>query len=91
MFVVPDEIPSTEVDMPVLSGEVSVAKLLPLVQPDLKPDELKALLKDAFGDGPTTGKDTISISVEGGDKLTAKVKMKGKALRLFAGLTILKG
>jgi hypothetical protein len=75
----------------VISAEVSAAKLLPLIQPDLKPDELKALIKDAFGDGPTTGKDTISFSVEGGNQLTVKLKVKGKALRAFAGLDLLKG
>jgi hypothetical protein len=79
------------ITVPVLSGEVAVAKFLPLAQPDLKPDELKALLKDAFGDGDTTGKDTIGFSVEGGDKLTAKLKVKGKAVRMFAGLDLLKG
>jgi hypothetical protein len=79
------------VPVSVLSGEVAAAKLLPLLPQDIKPDELKALLKDAFGDGSPAGKDTISISVEGGDKLTAKVKMKGKAIRLFAGLDLLKG
>jgi hypothetical protein len=78
------------VAVPVVSGEIAAAKLLPLIQPDLKPDELKALLKDAFGGSPD-GKDTISFSVEGGDKLTAKLKVKGKALRLFAGLDLLKG
>ncbi|MCI0705136.1 MAG: hypothetical protein L0241_29095 [Planctomycetia bacterium] len=79
------------VPVAVMSGEVSLAKLLPLIQPDLKPDELKALIKDAFGDGPTTGKDTIGFSVEGGDKLTVKFKVKGKAVRLGAGLDLLKG
>lgn len=77
--------------VPVVSVDVAVAKLLPLVQPDLKPDELKALLKDAFGDGPTTGKDTINVTIEGGDKLTMKLKVKGKAIRLGASLDLLKG
>lgn len=75
----------------VISTEVSVAKLLPLAQPDLKPDELKALIKDAFGDGPVAGKDTIHFSVEGGTQLTVKMKVKGKAIRAFAGLDLLKG
>lgn len=79
------------VPVPVLSGEVAVAKLLQLAQPDLKPDELKALLKDAFGDGSTTGKDTIAFSVEGGAALTLKAKIKGKAVRAFVGLDLLKG
>ena len=66
--------------------EVSMAKIVPLTDNNLKPDELKALLKDAFGDGPTAGKDTVTVAVEGGDKLRIKVKMKGKALRLLTTL-----
>lgn len=66
--------------------EVSVAKLVPLTDNKLKPDELKALLKDAFGDGPTAGKDTLSVTVAGGDKLSVKVKLKGKAFRLLTTL-----
>jgi hypothetical protein len=79
------------VSVPVVSVDISVAKLLPLIQPDLKPDEVKSILKDAFGDGPTAGKDTIKLSVEGGDKLSIKFKVKGKAVRLFTGLTVLRG
>jgi hypothetical protein len=73
------------------SVELSAAKLVQLTQPDLKPDELKALLKDAFGEGAPDGKDTLSFRVEGGDKLSAKFKVKGKAIKLFAGLGVLKG
>ncbi len=79
------------VPVAVVSTEVAVAKLLPLVQPDLKPDELKALLKDAFGNGPTTGKDTVVFSVTGGDQLTVRFKVKGKAIRAGAGLDLIKG
>lgn len=78
------------VSVPVVAVDVSVAKLLPLVQPDLKPDELKALLKDAFGEG-STGKDMVNFRVEGGDKLTVKLKAKSQTLRLGAGLNLLKG
>jgi|SRR5579883_256501 len=79
------------VSVPVASVDVAVAKLLPLIQPDLKPDELKALVKDAFGDGSTTGKDTVSFRVEGGDKLTVKLKAKSQIVRLGVGLDLLKG
>lgn len=75
----------------VASFDVSVAKLIPMLQPDLKPDELKALLKDAFGDGNPAGKDTLRVSIEGGEKLSIKLNMKGKALRVFAGAELLKG
>lgn len=79
------------VPVPVASADAAVAKLVTLFQPDLKPDELKALLKDAFGDGPTAGKDTATFSIEGGEQLKAKVKLKGKALRFGAGLDVIKG
>ncbi len=78
------------VPVPVVSGDVAIAKLLPLIQPDLKPDELKALLKDAFGDGPITGKDAVAFSITGGDQLTVKFKVKGKAIRAGMGLDRLK-
>ena len=67
---------------PVLSAEIALAKAVPLFQKNLKPDELKALIKDAFGAGSPEGKDTMSISIEGGKQLTVKVKVKGKAFRL---------
>ncbi len=53
--------------MPVLSVEVSLAKVVPLVAKNLKPDEVKALLKDAFGDGAPAGKDTVTVTITGGD------------------------
>ncbi|MFM8270823.1 MAG: hypothetical protein ACKODX_00595, partial [Gemmata sp.] len=74
------------VSVPALSGEVAAAKVVPLLQPDIKPDELKALLKDAFGDGSPAGKDTVTLSVAGGDKLTIALKAKGKAVRAGTGL-----
>ena len=79
------------VAVPLLSGNVALAKMIPLVNRDLKPDELKALLKDAFGGEPTTGKDTVGITLEGGDKLTFKIKGKGKAIGLGTTMTVIKG
>ncbi|HJZ57787.1 MAG TPA: hypothetical protein VKE74_22700 [Gemmataceae bacterium] len=75
--------------VPVLSVEVAAAKLLPVVQPDLKPDELKAALKDAFGDSPA-GKDTITVTVEGGKQLSVRAKAKGKVLKLAVALDAFK-
>lgn len=74
-----------------LSGEFSVSKLLPLAEMDLKPDEVKAIVKDAFGDASPTGKDTIRFAVEGGDKLAVKIVVKGKAVKLLAALQTVKG
>lgn len=76
---------------PVLQLEIAAAQLLKVAQPDLKPDEVKALLKDAFGDGPAAGKDTIRVTVTGGTALTVKATVKGKALRMFLALGLLKG
>jgi hypothetical protein len=76
---------------PVLQLDIAASQLLKVAQPDLKPDELKALLKDAFGDGAVAGKDTIRVTVTGGTALTAKANVKGKALRMFLALGLLKG
>lgn len=76
---------------PVAAADASAARLLPLMHPDLKADELKALLKDAFGDGGPSGKDRATLLVTGGQQLTAKLRVSGKAVRLGAGLDLLKG
>lgn len=68
--------------VPVFAGDLSVAKLMPVINPNLKPDELKALLKDAFGDAGPQGKDTLAVRVTGGESLKVQAKLKGKALRL---------
>jgi hypothetical protein len=67
---------------PVLDAEVALAKLVPLVEKKLKPDEMQALIKDSFGNSPPAGKDTIGLSIQGGKQLSVKFKMKGKAFRL---------
>jgi hypothetical protein len=74
------------VPAPVFSAELAFAKLVPLVGQNLMPDEIKALMKDAFPDGNPTGKDTLSISVTGGNALTVKGKLKGKGIRLLTAL-----
>ncbi len=79
------------VSVPALSVDVAFAKLVPIIGQNLKPDELKAMMKDAFGDGPPTGKDTLNITVTGGDRLTVKGKLKGKGVRLLVTLEQLKG
>jgi hypothetical protein len=68
---------------PVLSAEVSLAKLFPLAAKELQPDEVKALLKDTFGDGSPAGKDTVTVTITGGEQLVAKAKVKGKGAKLL--------
>ncbi|HEY3787212.1 MAG TPA: hypothetical protein VGL71_00100 [Urbifossiella sp.] len=67
---------------PVFAAEIALARFVPLVEKNLKPDEVKALIKDSFGSGSPDGKDTIGISIEGGGQLKVKLKAKGKAFRL---------
>jgi hypothetical protein len=71
---------------PVLAVDVAFAKVIPIVGKDLKPDELKALMRDAFGSASPAGKDTLQITITGGDQLTVKGKIKGKGLRLLMTL-----
>ncbi len=78
------------VPVPVVSVEVALAKAVPLMQPNLKPDEVKALMRDAFGDGSPAGNDTLTVTVEGGKQLTAKAVLKGKALRLISAIEAFK-
>jgi len=77
------------VPVPVLSVSVSLARLLPLVARDLKPDEVKALLKDAFGEREAAGKENVRVEVTGGEQLTATAKVKGKGVRLFFSANLL--
>jgi hypothetical protein len=74
------------VSVPAFSAEVAFAKLVPVMGHQLKPDEIKAMLKDAFGDASPTGKDTLSITITGGNQLTVKAKLKGKGVRLLMTL-----
>jgi hypothetical protein len=73
------------VQVSVLSVDVSLAKLFPLVAKNLQPDEVKALLKDAFGDAGPAGKDAVTVTIAGGDQLTARAKVKGKGVKLLVG------
>lgn len=75
---------------PVLAVEVALAKAVPLFNDDLKPDEAKAVLKDAFGGESPAGKDTVAVTVEGGQQLTLKAKVKGKGVRVGAAVSDLK-
>ncbi len=81
---------SKPVVAPILSVEVAIAKLVPLIAKDLKADEIKAILKDAFGDDGSAGKDTITVTITGGQQLTVNAKVKGKAVRVLFGFTQLK-
>lgn len=66
---------------PVAAGRVSLTRAVPLFDQSLKQDEAKALVRDAFGAAGPSGKDTVTLTVEGGDRLTARVVVKGGAVK----------
>jgi hypothetical protein len=74
------------VEVPILSVNVCVSKLLPIIAKDLKPDEVKAILKDAFEDDSSMGKDRVTVTLTAGDQLTLKAKVKGKVVRVLFAL-----
>ncbi len=74
------------IEVPVMTLDLSATKLMRIFAKHLAPDELKAILVDAFPKGDAEGKDTLSVTITGGEKLTVKGKLKGKAVRLVADL-----
>jgi hypothetical protein len=76
------------ITVPVVSVDVSIARLLPLVAKNLKEDEVKAILKDAFGGGATNGKDNVHVTITGGQQLTARATLKGKGVRVLFGANL---
>ncbi|HET6573988.1 MAG TPA: hypothetical protein VFG68_10330, partial [Fimbriiglobus sp.] len=64
-----------------LAVEVSVARVLAAVEKQLAPEKIKQLTAEVFPNGPV-GKDTATLTVEGGDALKVRFNLKGKAVKL---------
>ena len=64
-----------------LTAEVSVARVMAAVEKQLPAEKLKQLTAEAFPDG-AVGKDTATLTVEGGDALKVRFNLKGKAVKL---------
>ncbi len=64
-----------------LVAEVSVARVLAATDKQLSAEKLKELTREAFPDG-VAGKDTASLRVTGGDALTVRFSLKGRAVKL---------
>lgn len=67
---------------PVLGVSTALARAVPLFNEKLRPDEAKALVRDAFGEAGPAGRDTVTLTVDGGDRLTARLVVKGGAVKL---------
>jgi hypothetical protein len=69
---------------PIASFEASVARLMPLAEPNTKPEIFKVLTQEVFADGKTAGKDTIKLLVTGGESLKVEFTIKGRAAKFLA-------
>ncbi len=69
--------------LPIAKTEVSVARLVTSNLNDDDYEQMKAASEVAYGDKGPNGRDTISINVTGGEKLTINLKAKGQLARFF--------
>ncbi|HYH68788.1 MAG TPA: hypothetical protein VD866_29110 [Urbifossiella sp.] len=69
------------VAVPVASASAALTRAVPLFANNLRPDEVKALVRDAFGAAGPAGRDTVTLTVDGGDRLTARLVVKGGAVK----------
>ncbi|MFO0799259.1 MAG: hypothetical protein U0804_17470 [Gemmataceae bacterium] len=67
--------------VPVASSTAALSRAIPLFSDNLRPDELKALLRDAFGEKGPAGRDGVTFTVEGGAALTARLTVQGGAVK----------
>ncbi len=77
--------------VPVAGGSVALARALPLFNDGLQPDEARALVRDAFGAAGPAGRDAITLTVDGGDQLTARLVVKGGVVKLGRALDRFRG
>jgi hypothetical protein len=73
--------------VPMVGGEVAISRLLPLLNADknLTPDQMKKLLASTVGKD-SAGKDTVKLTLDGGDALTLRLSMKGEAVKFLVGI-----
>ncbi|HEX4609633.1 MAG TPA: hypothetical protein VH092_15650 [Urbifossiella sp.] len=72
--------------VPVLGATVAAGRFVTLVERELKEDEVRAAARDAFGPAGPAGRDVVSLSVDGGDQLTARVTTRGRVLTYLKAL-----
>ncbi|MGL6096137.1 MAG: hypothetical protein ACRC7O_10125, partial [Fimbriiglobus sp.] len=68
--------------VPVAYAELSAVRTLTTTEKGLPAEQVKKLADEVFPDGVAPGSDTFRADLTGGDALTLRVTLKGKALRL---------
>lgn len=68
--------------MPMLSLKVETAELLPLILSSVPVDQRTAIIKKAFGED-AKGKDTASLTAQGGKEFQLDLSVKGKVISLI--------
>lgn len=68
---------------PLLHVDASAAQLLPALAPHLRPDEIKALYSEAFGEKGPHNRDRIRLTLTAGNQLSLQFQLHGGAIRLF--------
>jgi hypothetical protein len=67
--------------VPVAFAELSAVRTLTTTEKGLPQEQVKKLADEVFPDGVTLGSDTFRADLTGGDALTLRVTLKGKAAR----------
>lgn len=75
------------VPVPVAGATVALARAVPLFNDKLAPDEARALVRDAFGPAGPAGRDTVSLTVDGGARLSVRLTARGGAVKLLKAVT----
>lgn len=65
----------------VAAADVTVTGAVLATEKGLKPEALKGLVGEVFGAAGAAGKDSVRMSVEGGDALKIRLTLKGKAVK----------
>lgn len=76
---------------PIVSLEVSLARLMPLTEPGTSPETYQLIGQEVFADGKPAGKDTIKLLVTGGESLNVNFTIKGRGAKYLALLQKKKG
>ena len=76
--------------LPMLALEISATQFGHATQTELAPDKYAAAVESVFGKTGPAGRDTLKLTVTGGDELNVKIVLKGSAVKFFATFDQLK-